>query len=136
MKTQLKTLFFILAMVLLSQCEKDNPQVTIPDDNFLNALIELGVDKNGDGFVNLAEAEVITSLNVSKDSISSLTGIEAFVNLAQLDCSFNLLNSLNISHNIGIKYLRCENNRLTSLDISINTALTKFVLRLEPINHP
>ena len=87
MKAILKTLLFLLTVVILSQCEKENPQVTIPNNNFLNALIELGVDTNGDGIISPDEAEVITSLNVSEDSISNLTGIEAFVNLKQLDCS-------------------------------------------------
>ena len=83
MKAILKTLLFLLTVVILSQCEKENPQVTIPNNNFLNALIELGVDTNGDGIISPDEAEVITSLNVSEDSISNLTGIEAFVNLKQ-----------------------------------------------------
>lgn len=56
MKTPIRTLFFILTMVLLCQCEKDpDPEqvleVTIPDNNFLNALIELGIDTNGDGII-------------------------------------------------------------------------------------
>ena len=69
MKVILNTLLFLMTVVILSQCEKENPQVTIPNNNFLNALIKLGVDTNGDGIISPAEVEVITSLNVSEDSI-------------------------------------------------------------------
>ena len=48
MKTIVKVLLSMLTVVLISQCEKDepNPVVTIPDDNFLSVLIDLGVDAN------------------------------------------------------------------------------------------
>lgn len=104
MKAIIKTLLFVLAVVLLCQCEKDpEPEVTIPDNNFLNALIELGVDTNGDGIISTAEAEAITFLNVSHKSISDITGIEAFVNL---DCSSNQLTTLDISNNTALLSLR------------------------------
>jgi len=88
MKTVLKLWLLPLALIVLfTQCEKDkpNPQVTIPDNNFLNALIELGIDTNGDGIISPAEAEVVTSLNVRGGNISDMTGIEAFFNLDTLD---------------------------------------------------
>ena len=123
MKAILKTLLFLLTVVILSQCEKDDPQVTIPDNNFLNALIELGVDTNGDGVISPAEAEVITFLDVSEDSISDMTGIEKFVNLDTLDCSYNQLTALDISNNTALIYLYCGYNQLTTFDGSNNTAL-------------
>jgi Leucine-rich repeat (LRR) protein len=68
--------------------------VEIPDTAFLHALIDEGVDTNGDSLISYAEAEAITTLNVTHRNISNLTGIEAFVNLDTLDCSFNQLTSL------------------------------------------
>ena len=77
---------FLLIVAVLSQCRKEvePPTVNIPDNNFLNALIELGVDTNGDGKISPEEAEVITYLDVSGNSISDLTGIEKFINLDTL----------------------------------------------------
>ncbi len=50
MKTVLKLLLLPLALIILfTQCEKEPEPVNIPDDAFLNALIEEGVDTNGDG---------------------------------------------------------------------------------------
>ena len=51
----------------------------------------MGVDSNGDGIISHAEAEVITSLYVRGERISDMTGIEAFVNLVNLDCYNNQL---------------------------------------------
>ena len=125
MKTLIKTLLFLLTVVLLSQCEKDepNPKVTIPNYNFLNALIELGIDTNGDGIISHAEAELILSLDVSEESISDMTGIEAFVNLSFLNCGGSQLISLDVSNNTALERLFCFSNQLTSLDVSNNTAL-------------
>ena len=125
MKTLIKTLLLMLTVVLLCQCKKEiEPNIVIiPDDNFLNALIELGVDTNGDGVISPAEAEVITSLNVSEDSISDMTGIEAFVNLKSIDCRYNQLTSLDVSNNSVLEDLYCSENQLTTLDVSNNTAL-------------
>jgi Leucine-rich repeat (LRR) protein len=100
--------------------------VQIPDYAFLNYLIEGGVDTNGDSKISYAEAEAITYLDVSNKKISDMTGIEAFVNLVTLDCSWNELTSLDVSGCKVLTELTCYNNRLTSLDVSGCTALTSL----------
>ena len=124
MKTILnKVPLVIIAIITFTGCEKDPAEITIPDKTFLNTLIELGVDTNGDSIISPAEAAKITNLNVLNRSISELTGIEAFVNLDTLYCSSNQLTSLNVSKNTNLRYLNCSGNQLTSLDISKNTNL-------------
>jgi len=98
--------------------------VSIPDTAFLHALIDEGVDTNGDSLISLTEAEAVTMLNVSEKGISDMTGIEAFVNLETLICLINQLTSIDISNNTALKYLDCFANSLTSLNVSNNTALT------------
>jgi len=119
-------LLFILTLVILSQCETETGPnfVSIPDNNFLNALIELGVDTNEDGKISKAEAEAITYLKIN-DSISDMTGIEAFVKLDSFDCSNNQLTTLDVSNCTALSILFCHNNNsfknenlLTTLDIS------------------
>lgn len=76
-------LLSLMLIVLFIQCEKE-PEPNNPDNNSLNALIELGVDTDWDGEISPAETEVITSLDVSEDSISDMTGIETFWFIKQI----------------------------------------------------
>jgi len=114
------SVFAILCLPLFSQI------VNIPDTNFLNALIDLGLDINDDQQISYAECESITSLNVSVKQISDLTGIEAFVNLDSLDCNNNYLTALDVSNNTALTSLICYTNELTSLDVSENLSLAKL----------
>ena len=103
MKTIVKVLLITLIVQVLSQCKKDTvPAVIIPDNNFLNALIERGVDKNGDGIISTGEAAELTFLDVSSCSISDLKGIEAFINMDSLYCAYNQLTSLDVSNNTAL----------------------------------
>ena len=128
MKFITRILLFILTLFLLVQCEKDEPdvQVKIPDNNFLDALINQGVDANADGVITKREAEAITYMDVSYYFIQDLTGIEAFVNLDTLYAMYNQLTSMNISKCTSLVLLSCSNNWLTSLNISKNTALREL----------
>jgi hypothetical protein len=49
----------LVVKALLKRCDKEGPlpNIHIPDNNFLNALIELGVDINEDGSISSEEAE-------------------------------------------------------------------------------
>ena len=102
MKTIPYVLLLPLALIVLfTQCEKEpdfDPYepVDTPDHAFLNALIEEGVDTNGDGEISMGEAAAITSLDISEDSISDMTGIEKFVNLDTLLCYSNQISSLDV----------------------------------------
>jgi len=98
--------------------------VNIPDANFKQSLIDLGIDLNSDGQIQVSEAQIRTSLKLSSKLILSLSGIEAFINLTSLDCSDNQLTILDISKNTALTFLDCFNNKLTTIDVSKNTALT------------
>lgn len=85
--------------------------------------------KNDDGTVsltpeNLAAIEKVTSLTVSGQSLSDLSGIEYFVNLISLDCKKNNLTSLDVSNLTKLTALTCNDNQLTKLDVSSLTNLS------------
>lgn len=92
MKTTFRILLLTFALaVLFTKCEKEEPEpepepsVEIPDVNFLNALIEEGVDIDGDGTISSGEAGRVHYLDVSSREISDLSGIEEFYRLETLN---------------------------------------------------
>ncbi len=117
-------LFFIPLGILLHCCQSDPEEiVSIPDTEFLHALVEEGVDKNGDGLISYPEAEATTSIRLSPSSISDLSGLEAFINLDSLMILMNPISSLDLSGNISLKYLSCTGCELNQLDVSHNPHL-------------
>ena len=122
MKTILFILFLGFTLLGFSQ------NTLIPDPNFEQALIDLGYDTAPiDGQVLTANISGVTSLNVSNNNITDLTGIEDFTALATLYCYLNPLTSLDVSNNTALATLNCRSNQLTSLDVSNNTALTSLL---------
>jgi Leucine-rich repeat (LRR) protein len=121
-----RALILLPALSLLyTQCDvfEPEPDVNIPDEAFLNALIDLGIDTNEDGAISPREAEAIPHMDVGDRGISDLTGIEAFISLERLNCWKNQLTALDISQNTALTDLYCALNQLTSLDVSKNSAL-------------
>lgn len=98
----------------------------IPDDNFEQALIDLGKDDVLDNYVLTNNINVLTSLNLENKNISDLTGIEAFTALTNLNINDNGITSLNITNNVSLVYLYCSQNSLTNLDLSQNTELLQL----------
>ena len=108
-------------VILFTQCEKEpepEPIVDIRDVNFLQALVDSGIDTDGNGLISSAEAAKVTSLDVSNYDISDLQGIENFTFLEILDCSGNMLTSLDVCKNLALIDLHCSMNQLTNLNVS------------------
>ena len=120
-----KTLIFLTLSLtaLISSAQT----TAIPDANFEQALISLGLDTLPiDGLVLTANINTITSLNVISQSINNLTGIEDFTALDTLKCSGNGLTNLDLSQNTALTFLICSYNYLTNLNVSQNTALFRL----------
>ncbi len=98
----------------------------VPDDNFEQALIDLGYDSGAlDDYVPTANIDGLTELSVRYNNIVDLTGIEDFVSLITLRCDNNDITSLDVSNNQTLTDLRCHDNPLGTLDLSANTLLTR-----------
>lgn len=117
--------------------------VNIPDENFELSLLELNIDS--DGFLNgkmlREDAELITDLNLNNPNfdsssfanqdlinvpgqIGNLTGIEAFVNLTNLQVAYSLINNINVSNLTQLEVLWLNDNALTAVDVQSNLNLT------------
>ena len=132
----MKKLYFLVLFVLSFVAEAQI--VNIPDANFKAKLLSASsnnyiaqnasganvkIDTNDDNQIQINEAISISQLNVASSNISSLTGIEDFVNLTQLICDSNQLTSLNVTQNIALEILSCNFNPITSLNVTQNIAL-------------
>lgn len=110
--------------------------VYVADANFKAYLLG-EYDTNGDNEISLDEAELITEINIAASllQVKSLAGIEYFTNLEKLDCSFNRIETLDLSNNTKLSEVNVSNNRLTSLTIpaSVKT-LDASVNRLTTID--
>ena len=98
-------------------------QTYVPDDNFEQALIDLGYDDVLDDYVATANIANVVSLDVSLKNIADLTGIEDFSGLTILNCEANDLPVINLTQNLLLEDLKCGGNELTTLGISNNLQL-------------
>ena len=109
----MKKILFVLIIPLFSF-----GQFTfVPDDNFEQSLINLGVDFLLDDFVETIGIDSITYLYIPSNSIADLTGVEDFTALRELYCHSNQLTFLDLSNNSQLFEVSCGNNQLTSMDV-------------------
>ena len=104
-----------------------NTIIDFDDANFESFCVN-NYDTNGDGAVSFDEAQGVTNMVVCTDEITSLGGIEHFLNLQSLTCSGKTsdsefggsgkLSSIELSHNVRLNYLDCSNNQLQTLDLN------------------
>tara|TARA_R110000765_G_scaffold3452_1_gene10691 strand:- start:2996 stop:3940 length:945 start_codon:yes stop_codon:yes gene_type:complete len=102
---------------------KSDKMYPIFDSNFELALIEKGLDDHLDGQVLKETVLSITELDISASGISSLNGIEYFVNLIKLNCNNNNLTTLDLGKNKALEELTCNTNQLEFLDVRKNKDL-------------
>ena len=93
--------------------------IYVPDANFKAYLVR-EFDTDGDGEISYEEAEAVEEINISASlsRIESLAGIEYFTSLKTLDCSYNRIESLDLSNNTALTSVNASNNYLTSLNVT------------------
>ncbi len=127
MKKKPLYLMLALASLLVISCTKDTvieeegenlyETIAIPDEEFEKALIELGIDT--DGLVNhkmtKSKAEAVEELSIYNKSIYSLVGIEAFINLKELNIHNTILATIDLSKNLKLESVGLAENNLSSI---------------------
>ena len=99
--------------------------IDIPDANFKAALVAK-FDTDSDGEICREEAKAVEEISVMNKGIKSVDGIQHFENLYHLDCSFNDLSSIDLSHNPRLRFLSIAHNSFTSIDLS-KVSLDTFI---------
>ena len=151
----MKKLYFLFFLTICFFC---NAQiVNIPDANFKAALLSASsnntiasteipfydndgffivsnyhtIDLNGDGEIQVSEAQAIKYLHVTSspgnNNITDLTGIESFTSLKHLSSTYNEISAINLTQNIALKSLELYGCGLyNNLNLSQNTNLITF----------
>ena len=120
-----KRIFISFLTILLPLYLAHGQNTSIPDPNFEQALIDLGIDSDStiNGQVLTVDISEVTELNVFDKQITDLAGIEVFDSLRVLNCSSNQLDTLDFTANTKLKNLNCSSNLLTLLNVSANDSL-------------
>ncbi len=95
----------------------------IPDNNFEQALMDLGYDKTDtiqDDMVLTSQIENIKELHIDSLDIYKLTGIEDFKSLEILYCDWNKLTELDLSQNKALIKLDCKRNQIRGKNLKID----------------
>ena len=91
--------------------ENYNENLTyIPDNNFEQKLIDLGLDDTQDDYVRTNAISELNQLDLQDLSISSLVGIEDFESLTDLNASENNLTQINLQNNTALAHLNLNAN--------------------------
>jgi len=104
-----------------------NAQTTyVPDDNFEQRLIDLGLDDVLDNYVLTANISSVSNLDIQYRSISDATGLEDFSSLSGFNCDNNQISSLSFHENVNLNFFICQYNPIAELDLTQHTALFEF----------
>lgn len=88
-----------------------------PDENFRDYVAEEW-DKNHDKYFSPSEIVSAKWISCDNKEISNLKGIEFFTNIWLLECYYNNLTTIDLSHNKNLSYINCHHNQLNELDVS------------------
>lgn len=148
---------YLYSLILSATVFSINAQIiNIPDANFKAKLLQAStsemiasvedansdglvgtyttIDTNGDGEIQLSEAQAIKYLDLVGSNISNLEGINSFSNLTVLYCHENSIVNLNLNPSANLKRFACSENLLTGmLDLTIFPNLQTFDCRFNQL---
>jgi hypothetical protein len=103
LNTMKKLLLILLCVPLIGFGQ----QTYVPDDNFEQALINLGYDNVLDDYVTTSNINTVTILSFPWAGMAPLdiTGIEDFTALEHFHLSTSSLTSINLTNNTALTYL-------------------------------
>ena len=113
---------FIITPVKAAPGDVAINEANFPDENFRKYVKTK--DKDNNGILSKSELDAVTIINLDREPMTNLKGIEHFTKLKELYCIENKLKELDVKSNTKLTNLECNKNKLKTLDLSKNTELT------------
>lgn len=127
MKTVLISIFTLACLGTQAQ------NLRFPDNNLKEALLSNGVDTNGDGEIQTAEAKKVTKLYIDHANISDLTGIKNFTSLEEFGFYDNKIRVIDFSGMTSLKSIYGFNNQIERFNVKGCTKLQDIYLSFNKI---
>ncbi|WP_273565756.1 hypothetical protein [Maribacter halichondriae] len=124
-QSRLTTKKILPYLLLLFACTLAAQTTPIPDANFEQELIDLGIDTNGlTRDILDSDATTITTITITRTDITDFSGLEIFVDLTDLNLGSNNFTTVPLSTLTLLENLSFANNDvLATLDLSQNANL-------------
>ena len=92
----------------------DTEIINFNDENFKKALIEIGVDKNGDGEISKEEANKVTRISITENkNITDISEVKYFSNLEKFTVTNNEYEDISALKSLGkLKTVNITGNRV------------------------
>lgn len=122
--------FFIRSMaeqveITVNQADDEGAHLLTFAEDFKAYLVE-NFDTDGDGEISRDEAELITAIECENLGLTSLEGVRNLTNLQTLHCSYNAIETLDVSGMTSLTELLCDHNLITDLNVSGCTSLSSI----------
>lgn len=92
-------------------------ETNFPDKNFRDN-VWWDLNTNRDDHFSPSEIANAKGIICDNNEISNLKGIQFFTEIWKLDCYYNNLKTIDLSHNKKLSYINCHHNQLKELDVS------------------
>ena len=107
--------------------------ITFPIADLGNGFNEIA-DTNGDGQIQVSEAEAVLGLQLVEQSIADLEGLQYFINMEIIDCSQNgLIDYIPTTFWPNLVYLESDANNIVNIDVTQNPLLEVLILDFNPL---
>lgn len=122
--------FFIRSMaeqveITVNQADDEGAHLLTFAEDFKAYLVE-NFDTDGDGEISRDEAELITAIECEDLGLTSLEGVRNLTNLQTLHCSYNAIETLDVSGMTSLTELLCDHNLVTDLNVSGCSSLSSI----------
>ncbi|MBQ6273367.1 MAG: leucine-rich repeat protein, partial [Oscillospiraceae bacterium] len=115
---------------------EDHDGIPVDEEHFpdpaFRAYVADHCDTSGNGWLNEAEINAVSSINVSNKGVETLQGIQYFTLLEELVCYNNSLTELDLEGLNLLHYLDASRNPFTTLDLSAYGSLGMVELQGTP----